>query len=129
MDTPLAKIAMHGFLLYRWPFKGFLHWGYNYWYESQTRNLIDPYTVQDGKAWYKGWAYGDPFVVYPGTEGPVDSVRWEVLAESMNDYRLLQTCGTARNDHLLAHIRSFSSFPKTEQWRRNARRALFGRLT
>ena len=48
LDTPLAKIAMHGLLFYRWPFRGFLHWGYNYWYQSQTRSLIDPFTVQDG---------------------------------------------------------------------------------
>jgi len=44
METPLPKTAMHGFLFYRWPFEGFLHWGYNCWYERQTRTLIDPFT-------------------------------------------------------------------------------------
>ena len=127
LDTPLPKIAMHGFLFYRWPFRGFLHWGYNYWYQSQTRNLIDPYTVQDGMAWRRGWAYGDPFVVYPGSNGPVDSLRWEIIGESLQDYALLQTVGLDRDDPLLGEIKSFVDFPKTEAWRRRARRALLTR--
>jgi hypothetical protein len=128
MDTPLAKIAMHGLLFYRWPIKGFLHWGYNYWYASQTRTLIDPYTVQDGLAWARGWAYGDTFLVYPGPDGPVDSLRWEVLGESLQDYRLLQTLNVSRDDALLAPIQSFADFPKTAEWRHDLRSRLFNRL-
>jgi len=125
LDTPLPKIAMHGLLFYRWPFRGFLHWGYNYWYQSQTRTLIDPYTVQDGLAWQRGWAYGDTFVVYPGPAGPVDSIRWEVFGESLQDYALLQTLGVDRNRPFLAPIASFVDFPKTEAWRRNVRAKMF----
>lgn len=117
LDTPLPKIAMHGLLFYRWPFQGFLHWGYNYWYRSQTRTLIDPYTEQSGDAWARGWAYGDPFMVYPGADGPVDSLRWEVFAESLQDYRLLQTLGIARDDDRLANLHSFEDFPKSVSWR------------
>ena len=124
LDTPLSKIAMHGFLFYRWPFRGFLHWGYNYWYERQTRHLIDPYTVQDGLAWERGWAYGDTFLVYPGPDGPVDSMRWEVLSESLQDYSLLQTLGVSHDDSLFAPIESFADFPKSEGWRLSARRRL-----
>jgi hypothetical protein len=124
LDTPLPKIAMHGFLFYRWPFKGFLHWGYNYWYKSQTCMLIDPYTVQDGLAWQRGWAYGDPFVVYPGADGPLDSIRWEVFSESLQDYALLQTLGIPRDHELLTPLKSFEDFPKTATWRRDVRRRL-----
>ena len=124
LDTPLAKIAMHGYLFYRWPFQGFLHWGFNYWYESQTRRLIDPYVVQDGLAWERGWAYGDTFLVYPGADGPVDSMRWEVFGESLQDYALLQTLGVDRDHEVLAAIESFEDFPKTEAWRRQVRRSL-----
>ena len=128
LDTPLPKMAMHGFLFYRWPFQGFLHWGYNYWYQSQTRNLIDPYTVQDGMAWHRGWAYGDPFLVYPGTAGPVDSMRWEVFAQGLQDYALLQTLGVERGDPLLGDLQSFADFPKTEAWRLRTRSALLNRV-
>ena len=126
LDTPLPKIAMHGFLFYRWPFWGFLHWGYNYWYKSQTRDLIDPYTVQDGLAWARGWAYGDPYRVYPGPEGPVDSLRWEVFGEALQDYALLQTLGVDRGHEIFEPIRSFEDFPKTDAWRLEARARLLG---
>ena len=128
LDTPLAKIAMHGLLFYRWPVQGFLHWGYNYWYESQTRNLIDPFTEQDGLAWQRGWAYGDPFLVYPGANGPIDSIRWEVFSESLQDYALLQTLGLDREDDLLSPIVSFSDFPKRAAWRSQLRSAVLSRV-
>jgi hypothetical protein len=117
---------MHGFLFYRWPFQGFLHWGYNYWYQSQTRTMIDPYTVQDGLKW-PGWAYGDTFVVYPGPNGPVDSIRWEVFGESLQDYALLQTLDIDRDAPLLQPIRSFEDFPRTEAWLRKAKHTLLTR--
>lgn len=124
MDTPLAKIGMHGLLFYRWPFQGFLHWGYNYWYVSQTRTLLDPFTCQDGTRW-PGWAFGDPFVVYPGPEGPVDSMRWEIFGESLQDYALLQTLGVEPGDRRLAPLRSFQDFPKDPAWRLKLKAALY----
>ena len=127
LDTPLAKIGMHGFVYYRWPFLGNLHWGYNYWYHELTRNLIDPFTVQDSCHWEQGWVYGDSFVVYPGPNGPIDSIRWEVLAEALQDYALLQTLGVDREDDLLRPIKSFSDFPKAEAWRLETRARLLVR--
>lgn len=127
MDTPLAKIAMHGFLFYRWPFKGFLHWGFNYWNKSQTRNLIDPFAVSDGGAW-PGWAYGDTFLVYPGEKGPVDSARWEIFAESLQDYALLQTACLDRESKLISDVKSFSDFPKNPDWRRAAKLKLYAMI-
>ena len=126
LDTPLATVAMHGMLFYRWPFQGFLHWGYNYWCESQKRNLIDPYVTSDGKRW-PGWAYGDTFLVYPGAEGPVDSIRWELFGESLQDYALMQTAGVGRDDPLLAPLRAFNDFPKTPDWRSALKAKLYAR--
>lgn len=127
IDTPLAKVAMHGLLFYRWPFRGFLHWGLNYWNRRGTRIPIDPYVTLDAHAWDQGWCYGDTFLIYPGENGPVDSIRWEVFAESMQDYSLLQTLGIRRDDPLLRPLKSFRDFPKTESWRRALRRKLFAR--
>ena len=123
LDTPLAKIRMAGWLFYRFGVGGFLHWGYNYWYESQTQRLIDPFAVTDGLRW-PGWAYGDTFQVYPGPDGPIDSIRWEVFAASLQDYALLQTLGVPRDAPLLRPLRDFDDFPKQAAWLRSARRTL-----
>ena len=66
-------------------------------------------------AW-PGLPYGDPFVVYPGPDGPIDSIRWEVLAESLQDYAVLQSAGIHREDPLLAPLKSYEDFPKQASW-------------
>ena len=111
IDTPPGKIRAAGWLFYRLRAQGFLHWGYNYWYKSQTRELIDPFNEQSGAAW-PGWAYGDTFEVYPGQNGPIDSLRWELFAESLQDYALLQTLGISPDDPMLADMKGYDDFPK-----------------
>jgi hypothetical protein len=126
MDTPLTKIRLIGWLLYRLSAKGFLHWGYNYWYRSQSRQLIDPY--QEGAACnWPGWAGGDPFEVYPGADGPVDSVRWELFGLGLQDYALLETLDVARGDAALAELYNYHRFPREESWIEQTRDALLRR--
>jgi hypothetical protein len=114
---------MGGWLFHRFEMRGFLHWGYNYWQKSQTSQLIDPFTESSGLAW-PGWSYGDTFLVYPGAEGPLDSVRWEVWAESLQDMALLQTAGIGPDDKRLRALQSFESFPKSVAWLRGMRRRI-----
>jgi Domain of unknown function (DUF4091) len=126
LDTPLATIRMTGWLAFTLQARGLLHWGYNYWYRRQTRVLIDPFAVSDGDSW-PDWPYGDTFTVYPGLDGPIDSLRWEVFAESLQDYALLQ----AAWDHhspALADIHSYADFPRTEAWIALRRNALLARV-
>jgi hypothetical protein len=118
---------MAGWLFYRLRARGFLHWGYNYWYERQSTTLIDPFTVTDARAW-PDWAGGDPFQVYPGPHGPIDALRWEVFAESLQDYALLQSAGTDPDDPSLAEIHDYADFPKDERWITAHRTALLRRL-
>jgi hypothetical protein len=122
LSTPLAKVRMSGWLFYRFQQQGFLHWGYNYWYRRQTRQLIDPFLTSDGEGW-PGWQSGDPFMVYPGAEGPLDSIRWEIFSESLEDYRLLQTLGVPPSS-LAGEFRDYDRFPKNVAWVRQRRRRL-----
>lgn len=115
MDTPLPKVRMAGWLFYRHRAQGFLHWGYNCWQLMEQDAMIDPFTEGASGAW-PGIPYGDPFVVYPGPEGPIDSIRWEVFAESLEDYAMLRTAGVKPDDPLLAPLRSYGDFPKTQEW-------------
>lgn len=125
LDTPLSKIRMSGWLLHRLGARGFLHWGYNYWYRSQTRELIDPFEDQTGGAW-PGWPPGDPFVVYPGPDGPLDSLRWEVFADSLRDLALLRTLKVSLDDPRLGAIQAYDRFPSSESWIAGTRARLLG---
>jgi len=114
LDTPLPRLRMAGRLLYALGAQGFLHWGYNYWYRSQTRQLVDPFVEQAGGAW-PGLAYGDPFVVYPGPEGPLNSVRWEVWAEAMQDLAILRQLALPVDSPAVADIRDYCDFPVADE--------------
>lgn len=55
--------------------------------------------------------------MYPGADGkPLDSIRWEVFAESLQDYAILQTAGILPDDPMLADIKDYADFPRTEEW-------------
>jgi hypothetical protein len=115
LDTPLAKIRMSGSLFYRFEVGGFLHWGYNYWYKRSSTQLIDPFKVSDATVWPE-WPYGDTFVVYPGADGPLDSIRWEVFAESLQDYTLFKTLGVDPKGKAFSTLKGFDRFPKDGKW-------------
>lgn len=126
LDTPLSKVAMSGFLFFRFGVKGFLHWGGNYWYQAHSQKLIDPFTVSDGNAPIElNWAHGDPFVIYPGEDGnALDSIRWEIFAEALQDYALLQTLGISIDDCRLDTLIAFDDFPFSSETINNLRREI-----
>lgn len=115
MDTPLAKIRMSGWIFYKKNARGFLHWGYNYWHRMEREEIVDPFTESSGGDWPVIPA-GDPFVVYPGKDGPIDSIRWEVFAESLQDYAILQSAGVKPADPLLSDIKTYAEFPRSVDW-------------
>ena len=114
-DTPLAKLRMAGWLFYKHDARGFLHWGHNYWFKFCTSEIADPFQDPAVGAW-PGLPFGDPFVVYPGADGPIDSIRWEVFAESLQDYAVLQSAGISRDDPMFAEFKNYEDFPKSAQW-------------
>lgn len=126
LDTPLPKIRMSGFLFYKLDAKGFLHWGFNYWFIFCTSDIGDPFTQADVTAW-PGMPYGDAFVVYPGPNGPIDSIRWEVFAESLQDFALLQSAGIDQNDPMFDDIKDYANFPKSAEWLNRVRRQILER--
>lgn len=125
LDTPLSKVRMSGWLFYKLGMKGFLHWGFNYWHQCHQRNLIDPFTVSDAFKW-PTWPHGDPFIVYPGPDGPLESIRGRVFALSLQDYALLQTLGIQPDDKRLAKLENFQDFPRQHDWTTKLRRQLLG---
>jgi hypothetical protein len=118
-DTPLTKLRMAGWLFYKLRAQGFLHWGHNYWFVFCTSTISNPFIDGAVSAW-PGMPHGDAFVVYPGENGPISSIRWEVFAESLQDFAMLQSAGIGPDAILLEDLKSYEVFPKSESWINNA---------
>jgi len=91
-NMPSARNRVLGMQLYKFGLQGFLHWGYNFWYSqfSSDQNL-DPYRTTDSNL---GFPSGDAYLVYPGPEGPIESIRLEVLHQGLQDLRALELLET-----------------------------------
>ena len=85
-SMPASANRIMGTLLYVYEVEGFLHWGYNFWNRGASGKYADPTSCDpDG-----GFHSGDQFLVYPGPEGPLDSIRSEVFYAGLQDQRALQ---------------------------------------
>ncbi len=91
---------MLGVQMYMNDIKGFLHWGYNYWYGPLSQGIADPRT-EPGV--FSGGNPGSAFIVYPATDGTcLESIRQKVFYEAVNDMRALtrlETLWGKRNTH------------------------------
>ena len=88
ITMPSSRNRVMGLLLYRYGIKGFLHWGYNFYYSQFSIKPLNPYICTDADGAFPA---GDSFVVYPGKDGePEDSLRLEVFHEALQDQRALQ---------------------------------------
>lgn len=88
LDYPLIKVRLLHWMNWLYKTQGFLHWGLNYWSDKPFEDL------EPG-----GLPPGDSCIIYPGKEGPLDSLRWEILREGMEDCAylcLLQSLSNSR---------------------------------
>jgi len=77
LDYPSTCVRVLHWVNYVENLKGYLHWGWNFWGD-------DPFGVPSERL-----PPGDTHVVYPGKTGPLDSIRWEIQRESLEDYEYL----------------------------------------
>ncbi len=84
---PSLRTRIMGVIMYKYNVKGFLHWGYNFYYTQYSKNRTDPYKTTDAGG---AFSSGDSFVVYPAEDGtPRASLRLKVFYEAMQDYEAL----------------------------------------
>ena len=84
---PSRRNRITGVQLYLFDMVGFLQWGYNFYYSASSIRKIDPYLVNDGDY---SWPAGDPFSVYPGEKGAIESLRTVVFYEGLQDRMALK---------------------------------------
>lgn len=131
---PSLRNRILGIMLYIYGCDGFLEWGYNFWFGQLSRTLdIDPW--QDSNS-DRSFRSGGAFLVYPGPDGPVDSLRHEVLAEAFQDemaLRLLEE--KSSREAVLQWLEekaggplSLRQYPRSERWLLDLRRELNQKL-
>jgi hypothetical protein len=120
-SMPSFRNRVHGMQLYKYNLAGFLHWGYNFWYSQFSKKPIDPFKNTDANYSFPS---GDAFVVYPGENGPIESIRLEVLYEALQDVRALRLLeGYIGRDNVIELLEekleqeiTFSEYPLDAQW-------------
>ena len=88
---PSSRCRILGWQLFKFGIAGFLHWGFNFWFSQHSKAVINPYVTTDAG---KAFPSGDSFVVYPGKDGPVSSLRLLTLYEALQDMRALELLAT-----------------------------------
>jgi hypothetical protein len=141
IDHPAVNLRIWLWMTYKWGLKGILVWRANYWTSSalfpanQVQNpWEDPmsYVVSYGTPFGQAnfWGNGDGRFLYPPNRepnrdrtkylsGPVNSIRWEILREGVEDYeyfvlleKALKAAGTKKRA-LAERAKALLDFPAT----------------
>jgi hypothetical protein len=118
---PSFRNRILGIQLYKFNIAGFLHWGYNFWYSQHSKKAIDPFKNTDANYSFPS---GDAFLVYPGEDGPIETIRLEVLNEALQDLRALQLLESlVGRDQVLTFLEegldyeiTFDQYPQDQEW-------------
>jgi len=87
MAMPSYRNRIIGTHFYKFDIRGFLHWGYNFYNSALSKKKINPFMVTDAINTYPA---GDCYSVYPGEDGPLESLRIVVFTEALQDLRALK---------------------------------------
>ena len=119
-----------GYQMYKFDIKGFLHWGFNFYYKRLSKGLIDPFTVSDAG---KEFPSGDSYIVYPAKDGTAyHSIRLKVFYDALQDMAALKTLEKLTDKKTCLdiieekgkHNLTFSNYPHDESWLLRTREAV-----
>lgn len=122
MAMPSMRTRVLGVIMYKYNVKGFLQWGYNFYYTQYSKGKIDPYKVTDAGG---AFSSGDSFVVYPAEDGSAyASIRLKVFYDAIKDYEALvaleNKIGREKTVEILEagleNPISANVYPKDEKW-------------
>lgn len=119
MAMPSYRNRILGQQLYKSEVKGFLQWGFNFWFTQFSLKAINPYAdTSCGGAFQSG----DAFIVYPLDEDGevVCSLRLYVFNEGLQDMRALklleQLSDKGTVHELLNEINGYDEYPRNNQY-------------
>lgn len=119
MSMPTARNRIIGQQFYKYDIKGFLQWGYNFYFTQGSIDFCNPYECTDGGWWVPA---GDTFSVYPAPGGAAyESLHLLGFTAALYDlraFRLAETlCG---RDSVMALIEekgevTFKEYPRGDR--------------
>jgi len=123
IELPLLKTRLLHWINFKYGATGYLHWGYNQWTgDSPFTHTTRPH---GGPPYLPA---GDPWIVYPGDDGPLDSIRFEAMRDGIDDHELLSQLAEhdARDAQNIArkHVVDFDRYDTDIEKFRASRREL-----
>lgn len=125
-SMPSQRNRVLGYQMYKYDVKGFLHWGYNFWYKQFSVGPVDPFTETDAGG---NFPSGDSYVVYPGEGGvPLVSLRYKVFYDAFQDMRAMQLLENLTSKQTVIAILeegikpiTFAEYPHSDEWQLGVR--------
>ena len=119
-----------GYQMFKYDIKGFLHWGYNFYFSRLSKSLIDPFEVSDAG---KSFPSGDSYIVYPAKDGtPYHSLRLKVFYDALQDMAALKTLKNLTDKKNCLDLieengkynLTFRDYPHSDEWLLETREAV-----
>ncbi len=90
VSMPSWRNRIIGVQMYKYGLEGFLHWGYDFYYNRFSDSPVDPYQDPCGDYFVPA---GDAFSVYPKADGtPLDTVHALVFKHALEDMKAFCLC-------------------------------------
>jgi len=127
---PGQRTRMLGTQLFKFNVKGFLQWGFNFWYSHSSRMEINPFIDASGSNWVPA---GDAYSVYPGRDGKaIFSLHSELLYEALQDLRALRLLETKIGHDAVVKLMedmagsaiTFEEYPREQEYVHALRKAV-----
>ncbi len=119
-----------GYQMFKFDIRGFLHWGYNFYFTRLSKSLVNPYEVTDAG---KEFPSGDSFVVYPAENGTAHhSLRLKVFYDALQDMAALNTLEKLTDKKTCLSLieeqgkynLTFREYPHSDEWLLTTREAV-----
>ena len=126
----MNRTRIIGAQLFKFDIRGFLHWGYNFYYTQFSKAKLDPYKCNDGGGWVPA---GDTFSVYPAPDGTAyESLHMKGFTQALYDLRAFELLAslTSREyvidliDSTAGENVTFSEYPRYDGFCRQLREAI-----
>lgn len=126
---PLYRSRVLADQIFKYDIKGFLHWGFNFYYSQYSQYEINPYVITDADGAFQS---GDAFYVYPYKDDVVQSLRAVVFENALSDLRAMELLASKIGKGAVVDLIEnetvtpieFDAYPKSAEYILNRRKII-----